>query len=88
MEEQRKTYKQLRPEERMVIASMKLQGASTRAIARVLARPPSTVSRELARNGCPERGYESHTAMALHAQRRSAANPQPSSMWPALPGAS
>ncbi len=75
MEEQRKTYKQLRPEERMVIASMKLQGASTRAIARVLARPPSTVSRELARNGCPERGYESHTAMALHAQRRSAAKP-------------
>ena len=59
----------------MVIASMKLQGASTRAIARVLARPPSTVSRELARNGCPERGYESHTAMALHAQRRSAAKP-------------
>ena len=59
----------------MVIASMKLQRASTRAIARVLARPPSTVSRELARNGCPERGYESHTAMALHAQRRSAAKP-------------
>ena len=59
----------------MVIASMKLQGASTRAIARVLARPPSTVSREFARNGCPERGYESHTAMALHAQRRSAAKP-------------
>jgi hypothetical protein len=27
MEEQRTTYKQLRPEERMVIASMKLQGA-------------------------------------------------------------
>jgi len=75
MEEQRKTYKQLRPEERMVIASMKLQGASTRAIARVLARPPSTVSRELARNSCPQRGYESHTAMALHAQRRCAAKP-------------
>jgi hypothetical protein len=26
MEEQRTTYKQLRPEERMVIASMRLQG--------------------------------------------------------------
>jgi len=32
MEEQRKTYKQLRPEERMVIASMKLQGASKRSL--------------------------------------------------------
>ena len=75
MEEQRKTYRQLRAEERMVIASMKLQGASTRAIARVLARPASTVSRELARNGSPGRGYESNTAMALHAQRRLAARP-------------
>ena len=45
--EDSRTYKQLRPEERLVIASMKLQGASARAMARVLARPPSTVSREL-----------------------------------------
>ena len=35
----------------MVIASMRLQGESTRAIARVLSRPPSTISRELQRNG-------------------------------------
>jgi IS30 family transposase len=75
MEEERTTYKQLRPEERMLIASMKLQGASTRAIARVLARPASTVSRELGRNTCPEVGYTSHTAMALHAARRKAAKP-------------
>ena len=59
----------------MVIASMKLQGASTRAIARVLARPPSTVSRELSRNTCAEVGYMSETAMALHAARRNAAKP-------------
>ena len=58
-----------------MIASMKLQGASTRAIARVLARPPSTVSRELGRNTCAEVGYTSETAMALHAARRSAAKP-------------
>ena len=59
----------------MVIASMKLQGASTRAIARVLARPPSTVSRELERNRCPQMGYTSETAMARHATRRRAARP-------------
>ena len=77
MEEQRTAYKQLRPEERMVIASMKLQGASTRAIARVLARPPSTVSRELGRNACAEIGYTSQTAMSLHAARRKASKPAP-----------
>ncbi|MDN5939943.1 MAG: IS30 family transposase [Salinisphaera sp.] len=59
----------------MVIASMKLQGASMRAIARVLARPASTVSRELERNTCLEVGYTSQTAMALHAVRRTAAKP-------------
>jgi IS30 family transposase len=73
MQEQRTTYKQLMPEERMTIASMKLQGASTRAIARVLARPASTVSREIRRNACPDVGYASHTAMALHVARRMAA---------------
>ena len=45
----------------MVIASMRVQGASMRAIARMLARPPSTVSRELTRNTCPETGYTSET---------------------------
>ena len=59
----------------MVIASMNLQGASTRAIARVLARPASTVSRELRRNSCPQMGYASDTAMAQHATRRRAARP-------------
>ena len=55
--EDSRTYKQLRPEERLVIASMKLQGASTRAMARVLARPLSTVSRELRRNASSQGGY-------------------------------
>jgi IS30 family transposase len=59
----------------MVIASMRLQGASMRAIARMLARPPSTVSRELGRNTCPEMGYTGETAMELHAARRTAAKP-------------
>jgi len=59
----------------MTIASMKLQGASTRAIARVLARPPSTVSREIRRNSCHQTGYTSDTAMALHAARRTSSRP-------------
>lgn len=57
----------------MLIASMRLQGASTRAIAGVLSRPPSTVSRELRRNSCAEVGYTSDGAMALHAARRDTA---------------
>ena len=48
--EDRRNYVHLKPEERLAIASMRLQGASTQAMARVLARPASTVSRELRRN--------------------------------------
>jgi IS30 family transposase len=59
----------------MVIASMKLQGESLQAIACRLSRPTSTVSRELKRNSCPQLGYTSETAMALHAERRTAAKP-------------
>jgi len=62
---ERMTYTQLRPEERVVISSMKLLGESTRAMARVLSRPASTISRELRRNSCP----------SLHAHRRHAAKP-------------
>ena len=38
-------------EERLQIADLHLAGASVRAIAAELGRPPSTVSRELRRNG-------------------------------------
>ena len=72
---ERTVYKQLRAEERMVISSMRLMGESTRAMARVLSRPASTISRELRRNSCPELGYTSDSARALHARRRSAARP-------------
>jgi len=61
---ERMTYKQLRPEERVVISSMKL-----------LSRPASTISRELRRNSCVSLGYTSDSARALHACRRSAARP-------------
>lgn len=46
-----RTYCQLCAEERGVIMAMKLQGASARAIASTLGRAPSTISRELRRNG-------------------------------------
>ena len=49
-----KTYKQLSAEERGVIMAMKAQDGSARAIARVLGRSPSTVTRELRRNGFKE----------------------------------
>ena len=72
---ERTTYTQLRPEERVVISSMKLMGESTRAMARVLSRPASTISRELRRNSCPALGYTSDSARAMHALRRRAAKP-------------
>lgn len=45
------TYTHLSAEDRGVIFAMKLQNSSTRAIATALQRAPSTVSRELRRNG-------------------------------------
>jgi IS30 family transposase len=45
------TYTHLSAEDRGVIFAMKLQNISTRAIATALQRAPSTVSRELRRNG-------------------------------------
>ena len=44
-------FQQMQAEERMALAAMKLQGLSLRTIASALGRSPSTLSRELARNG-------------------------------------
>jgi IS30 family transposase len=44
-------YLQLNAEERGVLMAMKLEHASARAIARALGRAPSTITRELRRNG-------------------------------------
>jgi IS30 family transposase len=65
------SYQQLQPEERLAIASLRLQDVSIRAMARMLGRSPSTVSRELTRNSSPA-GYASVPAEALSAARRSA----------------
>lgn len=46
-----RTYRQLSAEERGVVMAMKVQACSARAIAQVVGRSPSTISRELRRNG-------------------------------------
>jgi transposase, IS30 family len=68
-----RSYEQIKPEERVVIASLRLQGAGVRHIGRVIGRSPATVSRELRRNTSPESGYSSEAAQASHAARRRAA---------------
>ena len=46
-------YQHLQPEERITLASLKAQGYSIRSIAQQISRSPSTLSRELVRNGRP-----------------------------------
>jgi IS30 family transposase len=68
-------YQQLQPEERMTIAFMKQQGSSMRAMARMLGRSGSTISRELERNSPVTQAYASHTAQLYSAGRRVAGRP-------------
>jgi transposase, IS30 family len=70
-----RNYEQLKPEERVVIAGLRLQGVGVRGISRSMGRSPSTISRELKRNASPDEGYGSVAAQAAHAARRSAARP-------------
>ena len=71
MQEQTK-YQQLQPEDRMTIASMSQQGSSMRAMARMLGRSVSTISRELGRNAAAAAHYASHTAQVHCTGRRRA----------------
>lgn len=73
----RTSYRQLQPEERMTIASMRQTGSSVRAMARTLGRSAATVSREISRNIHPELGYASLPAQALCHHRRVAARALP-----------
>ena len=68
-------YQQLQPEDRMTMASMRQQGASMRAMARMLGRPVSTISREFKRNTLPATAYGSHLAQLACEGRRQAARP-------------
>ena len=73
------SYQQLQPEDRMTIASMRQQGSSVRAMARMLGRSPGTISRELARNSRPMLGYASaHRAGAEPGATREATPGRPS----------
>ena len=69
-----KPYRQLQPEERVTLASLRQQGLGVRAIARALGRSPSTVSRELQRNA-GSLGYASTTARTRCQQRKLSARP-------------
>lgn len=60
-----RTYQQLSAEERGVVMAMKVQSCSVRAISAVLGRSPSTISRELRRNG-----YQSEAECCLMGRPR------------------
>ena len=64
-----KRYQQLQPEDRVTLASLVQQKIGVRAMAQVLGRSPSTISRELRRNAHPK-GYASTSARVCAQQRR------------------
>ena len=59
----------------MTMASMRQQGSSMRAMARMLGRSASTISREFTRNTLAMLPYASHTAQVNSQARRVAARP-------------
>ena len=73
----KRRYVQLQPEERLTIASLLQQRKSLGEIARTVGRPKSTISREVRRNACPQRGYASAVAQQKFELRRQQARPQP-----------
>ena len=62
-------YQQLQYEERIAIASYKAQGLSIRAMARILNRAPSSLSREIQRNA-PSGKYNCYFAQKRCNRRR------------------
>jgi IS30 family transposase len=62
-------YRQLQPEDRVTLASLAQQKYSVRAMAQVLGRSPSTISRKLRRNAQPA-GYTSTTTLTCAQRRR------------------
>lgn len=73
--EQSKSYRQLTQDERVAVAGLRLQQLGARRIARELGRSPSTISRELRRNGKPRVGYRSDEAQRASQARRRKARP-------------
>lgn len=72
---ERRGYRQFQPEERVLLAAYAQEGTSVRESARRLSRCPSTVSRELRRNGLAGKGYVSKAAQVAATRRRIAARP-------------
>jgi IS30 family transposase len=68
-------YQQLQPEDRVTLASLVQQKIGVRAMAEILERSPSTISRELRRNAQPA-GYASASARTCALQRRQQMRPQ------------
>jgi transposase, IS30 family len=63
-------YEQLKPEERAIVMLMDREGSSIRAMARVLKRSPSTISREIARHRVVGQSYDaSRTGTRARAHR-------------------
>jgi IS30 family transposase len=67
----------LREDERIHIADRLREKASVRAIAAELGRSPSTISREIRRNGMPLRGDRTRWAYRPHAAQRRADQRRP-----------
>lgn len=64
------SYQELSIEERVTIQIGQLQGLSQRAIAKLLDRSPSTISRELRRNAAVPDRYSATQAQQQMRQRR------------------
>jgi IS30 family transposase len=69
-------YEQLGHDERVALAGLRLQNLSIRAIAHTLGRAPSTISRELRRNGVADSSYRAEPAQSLCTARRARARPE------------
>ena len=69
------SYHELSIEERATIQVGQLHGLGLRAMARMLGRSPSTISREVRRNTAPGGAYQVATAQSLMRQRRVACRP-------------
>jgi IS30 family transposase len=70
-------YRQLQPEERMTIASMRLTGSGVRAMPRTNGRLPATISHEIERNASAECVCASVPVQALSGTRRIQSRPAP-----------
>ena len=65
------TYRQITSGERYMLAALRTQGRNASEIARALGRHPSSISREIRRNGCNDGAYRPSKADRRTRGRRS-----------------